>query len=442
MKIYIVFMGKPKGKEGWPFADFDCEERKNYLLAKLKKENEDIKFAGEDLVTSIEEAEKVKGKIKDIDAVLIYLTTTSMGMDIAFGKILETGYPTLVINDIYGGDGVFLWTNTLARKRKLPVLPISSSRLEDVGDALRVIKTIYKLKRTKILLIEEPGSETALWRFAPADKYLKAVKDIFGLEVIIKSSKEVVEYYENIDEVASKRVAEEWIEKAVKVVEPSRNEVINSARLYLAIKKMMEDAGANAVTIDCLGLFHAGKLPAYPCLAYFQLCNDGYVGACEADLDSTISQLIGQYLFERPGFISDPVIDTYTSQVIYAHCVAPTRIFGKEGPFAPYRIRSHAEDGRGASIQAIMPPNHTITSIKVNALNKEMAIHQGRSVGNVDEERACRTKLAVEANARKILENWDFEKFMWHRVSFYGDFRKDVCDFAKLLNLKIVEEDK
>src|SRR5574337_693990 len=34
----------------------------------------------------------------------------------------------------------------------------------------------------------------------------------------------------------------------------------------------------------------------------------------------------------RPGYISDPVIDTSKNQIIYAHCVAPTKVFGPGGP--------------------------------------------------------------------------------------------------------------
>lgn len=85
-----------------------------------------------------------------------------------------------------------------------------------------------------------------------------------------------------------------------------------------------------------------------------------------------------RYLTGRPGFINDPVIDTATQQVIYAHCVAPTKVYGR-GKSAHYITRSHAEDGKGASAQVIMPPNEIITTVKINVLNKKIAIHQGKA---------------------------------------------------------------
>ena len=39
----------------------------------------------------------------------------------------------------------------------------------------------------------------------------------------------------------------------------------------------------------------------------------------------------------RPGYISDPVIDTSKRQIIYAHCVASNKAFGPKGAANPYR---------------------------------------------------------------------------------------------------------
>ena len=89
-----------------------------------------------------------------------------------------------------------------------------------------------------------------------------------------------------------------------------------------------------------------------------------------------------------------------------------------------------------------MPLGEIVTTIKVSVMNKAFSIHQGRTVANIDDEKACRTKLAAEANVEKIMENYHFEIFGWHRVTFYGDYRKQLIDLATLYGLKIYEEDK
>ena len=71
-------------------------------------------------------------------------------------------------------------------------------------------------------------------------------------------------------------------------------------------------------------------------------------------------------------------------------------MFGPDGPANPFLIRSHAEDGKGASIQSLLPVGYMTTTFRVNPSLKEMVIHQAKAVDNVDEDRACRTKLAAE----------------------------------------------
>ncbi|MCF7854745.1 MAG: hypothetical protein K9N51_08110, partial [Candidatus Pacebacteria bacterium] len=249
------------------------------------------------------------------------------------------------------------------------------------------------------------------------------------------------QYYERTDESEARKVQKRWIEEALRVVEPDEAEILKSARMYLALKAIMSDFDADAISVDCLGLYYSDKLPAYPCLGFFQLNNEGSTGVCEADTDSTVTQLMLRYLTGRPGYVSDPVIDTAANQIVYAHCVATNRVFGPDGLTNPYIIRSHAEDRRGASVQSIMPLGETVTTVKINPRQKRFAIHNGRTVANVNDEKACRTKLAAQVDAQRIFDNWHSDWFGWHRVTCYGDYRKACLNLARLYSLEISEED-
>jgi len=175
----------------------------------------------------------------------------------------------------------------------------------------------------------------------------------FSYQIIYEKEREEIEKYKD-----------KWIKEALKVVEPAEEEILKSARMHLALKKAMEDKKADAVTVDCLGLYYSGKLFAYPCLSFFQLNNEGLTGVCEADLDSTITQLLIRYLTGRPGYVSDPVIDTATNQIIYAHCVATNKVYGPDGLSNSYIIRSHTEDQKGTSVQSLMPTGEIVTTVK------------------------------------------------------------------------------
>jgi hypothetical protein len=131
------------------------------------------------------------------------------------------------------------------------------------------------------------------------------------------------------------------------------------------------------------------------------------------------------------------VIDTSKNQIIYAHCVAPNKVFGPSGAANRYQIRSHSEDRKGASVQSIMPLGE-VTTLKVVPEQKVVVIHRAKAVDNIDEDRACRTKLAAEVkDARRLMSDWNYG---WHRVTVYGDYRNQVETISNLLGFKTVEE--
>jgi len=60
-----------------------------------------------------------------------------------------------------------------------------------------------------------------------------------------------------------------------------------------------------------------------------------------------------------------------------------------------------------------MPLEETVTTVRICVRKNTLAIHQVRTVANVKEDKACRTKLAVQADA----ENYNFNKFVWHWIT-------------------------
>ncbi len=246
--------------------------------------------------------------------------------------------------------------------------------------------------------------------------------------------------YAAIDEREAEELRNRWIAEAEAVVEPDGAEILKSARLHLAIKALVRQHRADAVSVDCLNMFENG-LDAYPCLSFFQLNNEGFTGVCEGDINATIAQLIFRYLTGKPAYVSDPVIDEAAGQVIYAHCVA-TRNPENNGIACPYLIRSHAEDRKGASVQTLLPLGKAVTTIAVSSQNSALAVYTAVTVANIGDEKACRTKLAVATDVEKLTRNYHISTFGWHQVTCYGDYRKEIKLLAKLLGLKLVEQDR
>ena len=142
----------------------------------------------------------------------------------------------------------------------------------------------------------------------------------------------------------------------------------------------------------------------------------------------------------RPGYISDPVLDTAQRRIIYAHCVASNRVFGPEGDTNPYEILTHSEDRQGAAVRSILPLGYMTTSLEVSPERKEILFHQGKAVANDPDDRACRTKLVAEpvGDIEKLFTQWD--QWGWHRVTFFGDLKEPVFALADSLGWKVLEE--
>ncbi|MEM2986469.1 MAG: hypothetical protein QXV60_00005 [Nitrososphaerota archaeon] len=486
MKLYNVFIGKPRWEGGWPYIGFDNEALIKNTLEKLREKFPNIDFLGGEMIEKYDKnlIEKIKTNIKEVDGLIVYVIGQygDEGPINAAIELIEQNIPTILVNYIFGGDTYFI--RIYEKVKNLKVLPISSIDFEDLDWAINIIHGIYKLKGIKILnytldkdirnpqglkellkydikemnkealeffgkmedfarasYIDLTGVDQAhQWR-RDEEKYKKNLAEIFGIEMIRYDPKEILEEYNKVNENEAKEIANKWIKNAIRV-SALTDVIINEAKLYLAIKNLMEKYKADAITIDCGTLLITGFLPAFPCLAMHELMNEGSKGGPESDMDSLISSLFCWYVTNRPAYTSNHCIDLKNNRVIYLHCCVPSKLYGPNGPAQKYEITRHGEGHfLGASILLDFPIGENVTTIKISVLDRKIAIRSGKILGTIRDERACLSKLLVETNAQKILENYDFKTFGWHRVTVLGDWKKEIIAAAKLLGLTIIEED-
>ncbi len=436
-RVKVVFPANEPDAPSWPHIGYDVEKRSIEVLSMLRQRLPELEFTTA-VYRSPEQAEQaLKQETGDgqhqYDGYLVYMTALwSRIADI----YVRNANPVIVADELYSGSGGFLQVYSRIKQENLPAVGVASSNFEDIVDAVRLIDVMKQMREAKILVVAD--GET----WGADQQTQESTQRLFGTQIARMSAAKLRAYYDATDTDQACAWRDRWLREALQVVEPDEAELLRSARMYLALRSAMADVQADAVTVDCLGLFYSDKLPAYPCLGFFQLNNEGSTGVCEADVDSTLTQLLIRYLAGRPAYVSDPVIDMATDQIVYAHCVATNRVFGTEGPANPYIIRSHAEDRKGASVQSLMPLGRQVTTAKVSVKNRAFAVHTGKAVANIADEKACRTKLAAEVDAQRILDNYHSELFGWHRVTCYGDYRKQLIDLATLYGLKIIEEDR
>jgi len=428
-RVKVVFPANRPGRPSWPYIDYDVQKKSEEVLATLREQLPNMDFTSSILYSGEEAEQLIESERGQFDGYLIYMTAMWTAIERVFAR---KAHPVIIADDLYAGSGGVLSAHSVVRKERLPVVTVASSDFRDTVEAVRLFDVMRRLRESRVLVVADRA------RFSgDAER-----EEPLGTTLVQIHSDRLRDHYDRATQEEARHHQERWMSEALKTVEPDAQEILRSARMYLALRAAMEEAQADAVTVDCLGLYYSGKLPAYPCLGFFQLNNEGSTGVCEADVDSTLCQLMLRYLTGRPAYVSDPVIDTGANQIVYAHCVATNRVFGPEGPSNPFIIRSHAEDLKGASVQSLMPLGETVTTIKINPREKAFAVHNARTVANVHDDKGCRTKLAAEVDARTIMDNYHFDLFNWHRVTCYGDHRQACLNLAKLYGLKIYEEDR
>jgi len=433
VRIHVVYVGTGGA---WPTPTFDAPaevSKFQQYLAGVEARLGDVHFCGGELIpNTLPAAAKVAAKLTDADALL--LVHLSFGSSQPLLKLVDAGLPTAIFSQPFSGhDWMYVPGWQKAGKK---VILSTSSDYSELERAAALLRVPVRMRQSRIIVA---GKARGTKPVCSAEQ----VEQCLGPKVIPMSQEQIVTAHRAVDLKAAEAEAERyWISKAKKIIEPSRQDIIDSARLYLAVKDLMIRERAQAVTSShCMGA------PAKGCLTFSKLNDLGLVGACEGDMDSTLTMLIFSYAFGVPGFISDPLFDTSKNAVIHAHCTSTTKLDGPSGKRAPFLIRTQCDTNKGVSLEVQMRVGQDITCAKLANLDT-MLISTGKVIELTDfHDRGCRTQITTKvANARAMAHNWgssilgDDMMTLLHRVVFYGDHLESVRDLSTLMGLKVVEE--
>jgi hypothetical protein len=461
--------GEKQADPDWPNKGFDFVPVMDAVSTALTKACPEFEFVTS-LATGEEQARKILegDKAQGIDGYLVYQMN-------CWNRVVQTmatsGKPVLYADFQFGGSGGFLvYTSQFLRDKTPNVGFVASSRIEDVVAAVKCFAPVksggsveeFVAATARERLGRTPGAgpfegrrdNVTLLPVAECVRRMKESKILavrgqesgpvgerMGIQVVHVPFAELNDAWKAADRDESRAVADRWRRTAAKIEGVSRETLQSSAAMYLGMKSLLAKHGAMAITVNCLGGFYGGHIHAYPCLGFHELNNEALIGACECDVRSTATMVAGTILTKgRPGYISDPVIDTSKRQIIYAHCVASNRAFGPRGRANPFEILTHSEDRQGASVRSILPVGYMTTTLEFEPSRKEVLFHRARTVANDPDDRACRTKLCAEpvGDIEKLFTMWD--QWGWHRVTFYGDLREPVHALADALGWSVVEE--
>jgi hypothetical protein len=425
VRVGKIYLGREH--PGWPSATVDVPaamKRYEGELARLAPKLGDIEFVNAGLVADAPQLAQAKEKFRNVDGILVLHLTMGIGQQLQ--GLLELGVPIVLFSLPYTGHEWHTIAGWQRQGKLIEVFP--TSRFDDVLAAVRPFRALHRLKEARLLHVN----------LHPADPaYVRAIKEKFGTDIQDIGVSELEKACQAADRSEAMADCRRWMAEARKIVEPTKDDILKASVMYIAMRNLLAEHGAVLVTMNCLGMNLMGRGLGYPCLGFVRLNNLGLGGVCEADLKSSMTHLIFSYLVGRPGFVSDPVFDLSTSSIIHAHCVAATQMEGPDAPPAPYHLRSHLEDNRGASLQVRMPVGRRLTMARLIGTDK-LLFATGEATDSPFVEWGCRTKLTMKVqHIERFLENWSSGL---HRVVFYGDHTQDARRFCRFARIRLLHE--
>lgn len=331
-------------------------------------------------------------------------------------KVIDTGIPTIVFAPI----GAAFTTNVREPAKKTGAYVVSSMDFDAVEYGLKMIKAHKQMSESNIIILK--GEQSSQEEIENLGTKLK----IYPVDRFKTEYDKVAE----TDEV--KAIADEYMSQAQQVVEPQKSDVVDAAKAYIAARNILHQEQADAIAMDCLGPARRGLFPV-PCIAWSKLNDEGITAGCEADLNATLTQMLVQYLFDKPGFQQDPVPETVQNALIGAHCSCPTKLKGFGESQESFNLRCH-HSKTGVAPQVLWREGQEITIAGFRGQDK-MLVYSGKVTGNVSIPPAggCLTSVIVKVD--DVPDVIDVKGF--HQIFFYGNHEGQLRSYCKMFGIQI-----
>jgi hypothetical protein len=414
----------------WPGAVYDGEAALRMYTAKITDTASKL-GAGLELrpkpIYSLAEGETWLEQVKAAKAdglVLVMLDRQEHAWPTA-QKVAQSGIPSIV----YSPLGSSFTTNTAEFAGAPGCVVYSTDDFGQAGYGMKMLCAAAKMRRTCCVAIQ--GNK----------RYDSTLADTGITLRHVPASVFIEEYRRTPDSEDILSMADEYMKRARRRIDATRQDVINGLKSYDVAGKLLEREGGDAITMDCLGALGNIQV-SLPCIAWSRMNDDGIPAACEADYGAVASLVMVHYLFDRPGFQQDPVADTADDTIIGAHCSCPTRLNGYDQSPEPFDIKHH-HGNRDAVPRTLWRKGRRVTSIDLlpgrdGATGEEARSTVLVSAGTVVENKevppsgGCVVSVKVKFDGGQEVLN--FPGF--HQIFFYGDYKEQVRDFCQLCSFK------
>ncbi|RLE71103.1 MAG: hypothetical protein DRJ43_00490 [Thermoprotei archaeon] len=305
----------------------------------------------------------------------------------------------------------------------------------DVLKWLRAYICLKGLKSSRIALFGTPASY-----IKEVVTPLEYLEGRLGLEFEVIPLEELIEAYEGTSaELSEVREVVKHVKGTASSIgafkEDADKALVDAARLYLAMRNMLEERGATATAIDCFGfmdmVYERSGVLRPPCIALSLLRDEGIPAACEADLDALVTMIIMSAISGKPVFMGNLTYISPSKGVIrISHCTIPTSIVKS------YDVVSFHESGFGATVRGRVEEGVEVTIARAAKWLDRMLIIRGKVLrSGVGGPLECATRVEVKVGG---IERFVEEVEGDHHVLAYGDWSDVLCHVCRMLGTEPV----
>lgn len=291
---------------------------------------------------------------------------------------------------------------------------------DELSELIAVFAAGARLKRRHIGVIG-----TRVIDVMDAFRLAIQVRKVWGPRLVHMEMQELIDATRSVDPAQAAQGAEEFVRGASKIVEPDKETLVGAARIYLGLRRVVENRRLDAVTVKCFDLIPV--LANTGCYALARLNEEGIPAGCEADVLSTLGMLFIRELTGLPSFMANPVvIDPGAGTVTLAHCMIARTMT------ASYIIRSHLESGLGVGIQADLTPGPvTVVRLGGKKLDQVFAA-RGDLLGCSFRNDMCRTQLMIRLADPETTRSILSRPLGNHHLVVTGDWVKRIREFTSV----------
>jgi len=404
LKIMSLFLlGSRQSLIGEDKAEQDRESDKILVRLGFSKK---LKFL-------VRKEEEIFGiNIHGIDGFVIFTYCSERFSPLIY--LAETKLPTI----IFGEEEMFchaLETYEYLANHESVKLVLSQ---EELKKQIKVLNAVKWLEELKVCLFD-----AGEWKLNGA-AYLKNPVFSGKLNTQNIDKNKFLEAYENADKAKAESLAKKWMNEA-KVLEPSFDDVAKSARVYIAMKKIMEDMKADAAYVLWCGQF-TKELGTKMCFALAKLADDGYPVGCWRG-ENLLPLLILHAASDKPVF----VCEAHTRRgdtVTFRHCFAPSTIASCKYVLRRWR------DMEGTVTGYCQLPKGDVTLVNCG-IGDKIVVVKGKVLDCKDlGGDNCRMTIWVEIEDKESIH-----KFVGRECAMvYGDYEKEAKQIGEKLGQRVL----